>query len=982
MRNSGRGRLLIGASVVSLLVGTGAFGEDRAGAGAPKAVAVRAGADRAVPPQDAARPQDPTPPSQPWAHEKSDVPVDPTIRYGTLPNGVRYAIKRNATPPGQASVWLRIDAGSLMEKPNQLGLAHFMEHMAFNGTADIPKNELIHELERLGLQFGADLNAATTFDQTFYRLDMPRVDDQKLTTALHVLRQQVSAATMDPADIDGERGVIQGEERLRNSPAVKVSLKQLSVLGAGTLLPNRIPIGDMEIIKTAPRERFVDFYATYYRPSRATVIAVGDFDVDAMEAKIKNAFSDWQPKAPDGPEPDLGTLAKHGQEAHVYVEPSLSPALTIAWVSPPRLLDDNLANRRAEWVRQIALAVLKRRFAEQSRSDNPPFVNADAGDSDLFRSFHASTVNATYFPGKWKDALASVEQSVRQFAQFGVSQAEIDREINTFRTRLESAVKNAPTRNTVQLAGSIENSINEREVTTTAETDLQIFESVAGKLNPAQINPVAKTIFVGEGPIVTLNSSDPVEGGDAALAAVFDASKTVAVAQLQPPAAKPWAYTDFGVPGQVVSRSAPDKLGATTVTFANGVKLTVKTTDYSKNEIQVGLLTGIGERNFGPGALDPRAAAVGNFVPGGLGKMTTDEINRALNGHVVGAGLSTLGQRFLFSGGTRPSDLGLQMQYMTAFVTDAAFRPAPFAKVIATAPAGWLLANSSPMGVYGIKVKPAMASGDQRLAAAPPEVTSKWTMDPLRDDVRGMLGKGPIHIVMVGELSMDDAIKAVAPTFGALPARPDYNPSAPGADQRRFAAPTPTPLTFTHNGLKEQSLGVVAFPTVDVTGNRKLARQIGVLKAVVQLRVLDVIREEEALAYSPGVKDDYSPDYKGFGTLEIYAATAPEKLPAFYAAVERIVKGLQAKPVTADELKRARQPMIEHSRQSMNTNGFWFSALLGEAYRPSSADDALTLEADYNSVTPVMIQALARQYLRMDKAFKASVLPSDQAEGS
>ena len=980
MRNSGRVRLLIGASVVSLLLGTGAFGEDRTGAQAP--TVANAGPERAAPPQDAARPQDATAPSQPWAHEKSDVPADPSIRFGTLPNGVRYAIKRNTTPPGQASVWLRIDAGSLMEKPNQRGLAHFMEHMAFNGTQEIPKNELIHELERLGLQFGNDLNAATGFDQTFYRLDMPRVDDQKLSTALHVLRQQVSAATMDPKDIDDERGVIQGEERLHNSPAVKVSLKQLAILGAGTLVPNRVPIGDMEVIKTAPRERFVDYYQAYYRPSRATVIAVGDFDVDAMEAKIRRTFADWQPKAPDGPEPDFGAITKHAQEAHVYVDPSLTPSLSVNWVSPPRLLEDTLANRRAEWVREIALAVLKRRFGEQGRSDNPPFANADAADSDLFRSLHVATVTATYFPGKWKDALASVEQSVRQFAQFGVSRAEIDREINTFRTRLESMVKNEPTRNTVQLAGRIENDVNERQVTATAQTDLDIFEAVAAKLTPAQVNDVAKTIFIGEGPIVTLNSADPVDGGDGALAAAFDTSKQVAVAQLQPPVLKPWAYTDFGAPGAVVDRSAPDKLGATTVTFANGVKLTVKPTSYSKNEIQVGLLTGIGERNFAPDRIDPRAAGVGNFMAGGLNKMSIDEISRALNGHLVNAGLSTLGQRFLISGGTRPSDLGLEMQYITAFVTDAALRSAPFAKVVATAPAGWALANSSPAGVYGIKVKPAMASGDQRLAFAPPEVTSTWKMDPMRDEVRAMLGKGPIHVVMVGEVTLDEAIKAVAPTLGALPARPDYNAPAPGADQRRFAAPTPTPVTFTHNGLKEQALGVVAFPTTDVMGSRRLSRQLSVLKAVVQLRVLDVIREEEALAYSPGVKDDYSPDYKGFGTLEINAATAPEKLPAFYAAVERIVRGLHDKPVSADELKRARQPMIEHVQQGMNNNGFWFTALLGQAYRPSSAEDALTIEADYNSVTPAMIQALARQYLRMDKAFKASVLPSAQAEGS
>jgi zinc protease len=224
----------------------------------------------------------PAKPSQPWPQVASDVPVDKAVRFGTLPNGVRYAILHNATPPRQASLRLRIDAGSLMEKDNQLGLAHFMEHMAFNGTTHIPKNELVSILERLGLAFGADLNAATSFDQTFYQLELPRSDDETIDTGLHVLREQVSEATMDEEDIVDERGVIAGEERLRNSPALRVARQQFNVLAKGQKVADRFPIGDLKIINTASRDRLIDFYNSYYRPSRATVIAVGDFARPAL----------------------------------------------------------------------------------------------------------------------------------------------------------------------------------------------------------------------------------------------------------------------------------------------------------------------------------------------------------------------------------------------------------------------------------------------------------------------------------------------------------------------------------------------------------------------------------------------------------------------------------------------------------------------------------------------------------------------------
>ena len=920
-----------------------------------------------------------TPPSQPWAHEASDVPVDPSIRFGTLDNGLRFAIMRNATPPGQASIWLRIDAGSLNEKDDQLGLAHFMEHMAFNGTEDVPENELIHQLERLGLKFGADVNAATGYDQTFYRLDLPRIDGNKLDTGLHILRQQVSAATMDPPAIDAERGVIAGEERLRNSPSAEVGLKQIAILARGTRIPDRKPIGDMEIIRTAPRERFVDFYQAYYRPSRATVIAVGDFSVDEMEARIRRDFADWQPSAPDGPDLGVGRLDPPGQAFHVFTEESLAPSLTMSWVSAPELKPDTIAKRRDDWISYLARSVLQRRLSELSRSDDPPFATATAASDEALRAFRMDSIATTYFPDKWDKALPAAEQAVRQFVRFGVTQAELDREIRSLRTRLDQAVRSAPTRNTVQLAAAIEGAVNERTVVSSPQTDLAIFEQVVEQLDLAKVNAVAAKMFAGDGPVVLLNTTKPVEGGDQALARAFNASRAVEVAAAQPPVAKPWTYTNFGPKGSVVEISPPNALGAVTYRFANGTRLMFRHADFDKNGVSVALLTGIGEQNFASDKIDPRAAGVGNLFSGGLSDMTTDEIARSLNGHVVSGSIATLGQRFMLSGGTRPEDIGLQMQYLAAFMTDAALRSSSFDRVIATAPSGWMLANASPQGVYGLKVRPLLGGGDQRLAVAPPEVTSTWRMEPMRDDIRKMVGSGPIDLVVVGDIDAASVVDAVASTFGALPPRPPANAAPPGANIRTFPAPNAEPAIFTHKGLGEQALGVVAWPTTDVTGGRRLARELSVLRAIVQLRAIDIIREKEALAYSPGIKDDYSADYKGYGTLEVSAATAPDKLPAFYRAVEAIARDLQESPVSDDELMRARHPMVESQRQAMKTNGWWFRQLLGQAYRASTVDDALTEEADMMAVTPARIQELARQYLRMDKAFKASVLP-DKAQ--
>jgi zinc protease len=231
---------------------------------------------------------------------------------------------------------------------------------------------------------------------------------------------------------------------------------------------------------------------------------------------------------------------------------------------------------------------------------------------------------------------------------------------------------------------------------------------------------------------------------------------------------------------------------------------------------------------------------------------------------------------------------------------------------------------------------------------------------------------------MVGDVSVDDAIKVTADTFGALPPRPALGAPAPGADVRRFPAPTAEPLKFTHKGLAEQSLGYVAWPTVDATRDLTEARKVEVLAAVLRLRVLEEIREKEGLAYSPGVSSSYSDTYKGYGTLGVQAQTAPDKLPAFFAAVDAIVQRLRDEPISADELKRAREPIIEGTKRGMTTNYWWLSQLTFLVDRPWYEPQALTSIGDMEALTPADIQALAQKYLQPGKAWRAEVMPADK----
>lgn len=918
-------------------------------------------------------------PTDPFAQAASDVPADSNVRFGILPNGMQYAVLRNATPPGQASFRLRIDAGSLMENEDQLGLAHFMEHMAFNGTTNIPENDLLRILERLGLAFGADTNASTGFDQTLYMLELPRTNDETVDASLRIMREQVSEALMAADAVDAERGVIEGEERLRNTPGLRSIKAQLALLAPGQRISQRMPIGDLNIIRNAPRERFVEFYDAYYRPSRATFVAVGDFDVDVMEAKIRGAFESWQPSAADGPEPDLGTVAPRQPETRILVEPGIQSNIQLNWTKAPDLDPDTVAERRENLITNLGLAVLNRRLGEISRGDNPPFTSASGSASTLVDSLEIASVSASFNPGGWKAALESMEQEQRRLVQYGVSDAELQREITEYRTALENAVAGAATRRTPALANGIAGSVNGRSVFSSPQTNLELFNAAVEGLTAAQVNSALQTVFTGGGPLALVVTPVDIEGGEQAVTAALEASRQIPVAAPAAQAALEWPYTQFGTPGAVASRREIAEVGATVVTFANGVRLTVKPTDFRDEQILVSLHTGIGEQGLPTDRATPQALAPAFVVPGGLGRLTFDELNRVLNGRVYSAGFSVGNDSYSFSGATRPADIGLEMQVLTAYLTDPAMRPAPFQQIKGLFPQIIAQQMATPGGAFQVQASGLLASGDKRESFPSAEEVAAWTIEDARAGITQGLSTGPIDVIMVGDVTVEDAIAAVAPTLGALPRRgPDAQP-APGATELRFPAGTAEPVRLTHNGPAEQTLAYIAWPTTDAVEDRTEARRVSVMSEVLKLRVLEVIREQQALAYSPGTGASASDTYRGYGSVSIRAEIAADKVEAFYAAVESIVASLRDAPPSEDELNRARLPVIEALRRSQASNEYWMAQLSEVAERPAEVEQTLSHIPDLESVTPADVQALARQYLRSDTAWRAIVV-SAQAQ--
>ncbi|SCB30039.1 zinc protease [Rhizobium miluonense] len=912
-----------------------------------------------------------------WPQAASDLPAESGVRFGMLPNGMRFAIMHNATPAGQVAIRFRIGAGSLQERDDQQGLAHFLEHMAFKGSTHVPEGEMIRTLQRLGLAFGADTNASTSYGETVYSLDLPEANVGTVSTGLMLMRETASELTLDAGAFDRERGVILSEEKLRDTPQYRGGIGFLNQLLPGQLVTQRPPIGKTDIISNAPIDLVRDYYRTNYRPERATLIVVGDIDAAAIEADIRNRFGNWTSNTPAPAATDLGVLEKHGERVGTVVVPGSATRVQIAWTRPYDASQDTVAKRRQQVIEGIGLAVLNRRISVLAQQPDAPFVTAQAGAQDVLKSARVTMIAADTNPDKWQAALAAIDREQRRIAEFGAAQSEIDREIAEYRSMLQAAAGGAATRTSPDIAGSLVWSVGESVVFTSPADDLSLFDAAAKGLTATEVNESLQRAFAGNGPQLVLQISQMPEGGLAAVEKAYADSRATPVTAPSQTAAVEWPYTDFGKAGAVVERRVVDDLGATMVRFANGVRLTVKPTKLRADEILV-------RANIGGGRLDlphdrPLPIWASSTVPlSGLKAIGYEEMQKALAGKVVGSDFSIRDNAFRFEGATRPSDLATQLQLLTAYVSDPVYRPDVFKRVQQAYLNSLPQLQATPGSVVGRDLPGLLHSGDPRWTF--PERAQLLDAKPEDFEVflRPYLSKGQIEVVIAGDVEVDDAIRMTAETFGALPARPDAQGQAGNGD-RLFPAPTAEPVVRLQDGRSDNAGALVAMPIGDFLSDLPRAAAANIAGAIFRNRLIDQFRVAEGATYSPQGDVDLSRAIPGYGFTYYYVETTPAKVDHFFDLVDRIAADLRDKDVSPDELTRARAPIVEEIKRSQQTNNYWLESLSNAQTDPRRLERIRGSIDNYQSLTAQDVRTIATKYLKPETAWRLKILPANGA---
>ena len=941
-------------------------------------LAVPAFATPVTTPITPAAPVTATAPVRPWPHELSDIAPDPAVRFGHLPNGLRYAILPNEEPPGRLSLRLHVDAGSLHESEEQRGLAHFVEHMVFNGSRNFPNvEELIPQMQRLGIAFGAHANAYTTYDETVYMLDLPSVEDDVLDLAFTVLRDFADGALLEPEEIEKERGVILSELRARDSVARRISERRFKFMLPDFLAAERRPIGLESVIVGAPREALLDFYESYYIPSRMTLIAVGDLPSEEMEALITQFFASMEnPEVLPKPL-DLGELPEDfGLRVGVFADPELSgDSLTLTRVGPHVPEPDTVATRLDHLPHSVANRALSRRFEILAREEGAPLTGGYSGHSDWLQAVEFTSVGVAPIEGQWQDAVPVLENELRRALEFGFSETELIEVRANWLNALQEAVHRAPTRRSPALANGLVNSINARSVFTHPETNLSIYKEGLEQLSIEDLHQALIEAWNGSDRFLLLTSRTAAESEVEDLTARFLASQETTVEAPEAVLDEAFAYTDFGPPGSIEATNKVEDLDFTQYQLSNHVRVNLKQTDFNRNSISLLVRFGHGQLiqpKTAPG-LDLVAGAVMNG--GGLGAHSVDELQRILAGRNVGYSFGISENAFTVSGSTTPDDLELQLSLMAAFMTDPGYREEALRQFRNQLPAfesqlkHTLAGASAQMNAW-------LNGDDPRFAVPDIKQLAAYTEADVRAWLEESLSLEYLELTIVGDFDPKAALPHILKTFGALPERKAKKEEP--IDGTHIPAPElPAERVFTYQSKIDNAVAIAVWTASPIEEDVRESRRMHVLSSIFQDRLRQKIREELGATYSPNAGFSAS-DVFNTAFLSASSTGLAEQTPELLDHMIEVAHALRESGATQDELDRALNPILGQLPLALRENSHWLHTIMGQSQaRPYRIQWARERDTDYASIHLEEINALARKYLRSDSKARIHLIPEE-----
>lgn len=897
-----------------------------------------------------------------WPLETEQLKPDPGIHFGQLETGLRYAVMANKRPEGEAFIQFYVGVGSLDEAEHERGIAHFVEHMAFNGSKNIAEDELVKMLQRLGLAFGADANAYTSFDRTVYTLDLPGVGDEVLDTSLMILREVAGNLLIEPGAVDRERGIIQSERRVRKSPAARAGEKEIEFLLAGTRYPDRLPIGTEAVIDTVSAETLMAFYRRFYRPDNAFLVVTGDIDVGDIEARIRVKFSDWH--APDSPieRLDVGTVTPMPGSVASFQSSALTDTISFYQLAPAIPPQDSRVERIRAIRQALALALFNRRFATVSQAENAPFVGARFSWGLQNDVVEVGRLALTPLAGDPMRGIEAAEQAIRQAQLYGFTDAELAEQRANLQSQKRRLVEEADKRHSKRLAGWLVGAYASGGVPLHPGEEAALIDVALAELTPSVISAVFAPFWTDEPAQVFVRGKEASDVTARRAWATYLASRQTDVAPPLQAEQKQFAYQFFGPAGTVATRHHDADSDMTKITFENGVRLTLKPTDFEEKTVLMRLSFGGGYQAIGPDRAAAATLARFAFSAAGLGQHSYDALDRLTAGRLVRTGLEIGSDRFSFSSRTIADDALLQLQLWAAYMTDPGYRDEALGQFRRTVEALYDTLEKTPGQVLRLRGGALLASGDTRFSLPSKTALEAVNLADMQALLDPLLSGSDIEIAVVGRFDEAAIVDAVAETFGALARRSLQVPDRPFKD---VAFAEPGTHRFYHQGEADQAIFQLNWPTVGRDARRETAT-LSLLQRVIGDRLREELREALGATYSPSVAS--SPTrYGGYGRFSVTVLVKPEDLDITRQTIDQVIADIAGGVALSDDLiDRARTPLLEQLESNLQNNAYWLRVLERAQSDPDDLEPYAVRRQIYLDIMSKDLQQAAKTYLRSD----------------
>lgn len=903
------------------------------------------------------------------------LPRDPNNVYGKFENGFSYIIRKHTNPPERAAFFLHVDTGALNETPKQNGIAHFLEHMAFNGSKNFKPGELIPYMNDLGMQFGSDSNAHTSQFETVYKLFMPKNTAEMTDKAMTILSDYAYGLLLLDEEIEKERSVILEEMRARKGVQQRLRDALMPKLYAGSRMAEHTVIGLTELIETFPRSEFVDYYDTWYRPERMTLMVVGDVDPQQIIAKAKKAFGTFKGRAPARPEQGTGVKPVETSRAFVMTDPEIPMGLVqMVSIQPGRPPMKTLAEYRENEVENIGTQIVSKRLQERLQRGEASYMFANAGVSSLSDDAIQSGATVGGQPGSWEKGVAELIEEIKRAIEHGFTERELELVKKSMIAGAERGVSTEPTVPAAGMMNRLNAAVGSGQPLMSAQQHLDSLKSVVGSITVEEVQKRFVKNYADQS--YTYVVILPEQGTEVpSKEKILEVAKTAWDKKIEKAEKEDTSELTLlekePEPGKIASQTTDKELGITTVRFENGSVLHHRFMDYEKDQVSISMSA--------PGGSIQESAATKGLsdvasLSNATSRLTSIQIRDLMTGKKAGASGAMGFDTVNFSIGGSPADLEDAFRLAHALITDAVIEKSAFE----TWKKGVEQSIEQAKSDVGAQLRKALAEtfqgGDVRFRELTEKDLEKLSIERAQKWMRSNIDGAPMEMAVVGEISLERTLELAGRYIASLPKatrgfdamdslRKVERPAGPYVQRVEFESVTP------------QALVLAGYVGCDQK-NKADRRRLSLASRIITDRMTKEIREEKGLVYSIGCQSAPSRAIPGLGMFYAASPTAPEKASVLADTILEMMQKFAKEGPTAEEMEVAKKQIQSNLDEEMKKPGFWLSVMRDIVQTNKDLGDIKELKSYYAAMTKEQIQETAAKYFKPENVLRYEMIPT------